>query len=123
MKHIRPFISEICREAGFSKKEIHGLVLAVDEGCTNIMRHSYQGDSHGLITLECQGSQSEIVFVLKDRGLQADKKKIYHRALEEVRPGGLGVFFIQKMMDRVSYERHHGVNILRMKKYGQKSRI
>jgi anti-sigma regulatory factor (Ser/Thr protein kinase) len=39
------------------------------------------------------------------------------RALEEVKPGGLGLHFIQKSMDIVEYKRANGTNRLRLVKY------
>jgi anti-sigma regulatory factor (Ser/Thr protein kinase) len=39
------------------------------------------------------------------------------RALEEVKPGGLGLHFIQKSMDIVEYKRTNGTNRLRLVKY------
>lgn len=123
MRRVRPLVVEVCLESGFSKKETHNIVLAVDEACTNIMKHSYQGDPKGLITLECRGGEKGVEFTLKDRGLPVNKAEIKHRALDKIRPGGLGVFFIKQMMDRVSYQKVRGVNILRMRKYGKKRRV
>lgn len=120
LQYIRLLVKEVCLNFGFSKTQTHGLVLAVDEACANIIKHSYCGCTDGLMTLECRGTKKALEFILKDKGRAVDCRKIQHRPLDEVRPGGLGVFFIQKMMDEVQYRRSGGMNILRMKKYAEK---
>ena len=44
LKDIRSFVRGIAQEGGFGSKDIDGIVLAVDEACSNIMRHAYKGD-------------------------------------------------------------------------------
>jgi anti-sigma regulatory factor (Ser/Thr protein kinase) len=39
------------------------------------------------------------------------------RALEEIRPGGLGLHFIRQSMDIVEYNRVNGTNRLRLVKF------
>ncbi len=119
LQYIRLLVKEVASNFGFSKTQIQGLVLAVDEACANIIRHSYCGCEEGLITLECKEKKKALEFILKDQGRPMDCKKIKHRPLNKVRPGGLGVFFIKKMMDEVEYARSRGMNILRMKKYAE----
>jgi anti-sigma regulatory factor (Ser/Thr protein kinase) len=104
----------------FSKKDTSNLVLAVDEACANILRHNYRGKTDGVIILECRFKKKNLEFVLKDKGFPMDCKKIQHRPLDEVRPGGLGVFFIKKMMDKVAYRRSKAWNIVTMVKYAKK---
>jgi anti-sigma regulatory factor (Ser/Thr protein kinase) len=120
LRHIRKIVREICVLAGYKPKEVDHLVLAVDEACTNIIRHSYKGRTTGSITLECQSDPKKLQFVLRDKGCTVDCEKIRSRCLDEVRPGGLGIFFIQRMMDKVVYGRSRGMNFLRLTKYAKK---
>lgn len=120
MRHIRKIVREICVLAQFRTKEIEHLVLAVDEACTNIIRHSYKGRTNKIIHLECRSDPERLQFILRDEGCAVDCKKIKSRCLDEIRPGGLGVFFIQHAMDKVEYGRSRGMNILRMIKYAKK---
>ena len=41
--------------------------------------------------------------VLVDRGTPADRKKLCGRALDDIRPGGLGMHFIQDGVDVMQY--------------------
>ena len=49
---------------------------------------------------------------------KVDREKIVSRPLDEVRPGGLGVHFINEMMDEVEYDTSPKIGtILRLTKY------
>jgi len=54
--------------------------------------------------------------VLEDRGAAVNPKKMCGRALEDVRPGGLGLHFIRQSMDTVEFSRWNGRNQLRLVK-------
>ena len=55
--------------------------------------------------------------LLCDRGPAIKRDQWCMRRLEEVRPGGLGLHFIQQSMDIVEYKRAKGTNRLRLVKY------
>ncbi len=54
--------------------------------------------------------------MLEDRGVTVNSKKMCGRALEDVRPGGLGLHFIRECMDTVEFSRRNGRNQLRLVK-------
>src|SRR5713226_234198 len=54
--------------------------------------------------------------VLEDHGTAVNRKKLCGRALEDVRPGGLGLHFIRECMDTVEFNRRNGRNQLRLVK-------
>ncbi|MBI1869849.1 MAG: ATP-binding protein [Chlamydiae bacterium] len=117
---VRGMVREVASAFGLSRKGIQNVTLAVDEACTNIMRHGYNGQLNQSISLECKIKKGLLEILLKDKGKAIDLKKMKSRSLEQVRPGGLGLFFIQQMMDEVIFKRSNGMNILRMVKYGKK---
>ena len=55
--------------------------------------------------------------MLVDRGAAADRKKLCGRSLDDVRPGGLGLHFIQNAVDVMQYKRETRKNRLRLVKY------
>ncbi|MBI1884139.1 MAG: ATP-binding protein [Chlamydiae bacterium] len=120
LQHVRAMVRSFCSLVGFSKPQVHAVVLAVDEACTNVIRHSYEGKPRCPIFLECESKNHTVEFLLKDQGPAIDLKKIQHRSLDDVKPGGLGVFFIHKAMDKVEYKREKGFNVLRMLKHAKK---
>jgi sigma-B regulation protein RsbU (phosphoserine phosphatase) len=93
------------------------LVLAVDEACTNIMRHAYCG-CEGSIALRLLRERDMLVFELADEAPPSDPSRMQPRDLGECRPGGLGVAFIDTLMDewRIEPAQNGKGNILRMRK-------
>jgi len=57
----------------------------------------------------------EIVVV--DQGAAVDRKKLCGRSLDDVRPGGLGLHFIQEGVDVMQYTSQAHRNRLRLVKY------
>ena len=39
-----------------------------------------------------------------DKGKPVEKEKVKHRAIDDVKPGGLGTFFIQQIMDSIQFQ-------------------
>jgi anti-sigma regulatory factor (Ser/Thr protein kinase) len=113
MKLVRSTVGQACEMVGFNARDSHAVVLAVDEGCTNIIRHCYRDCSEDYIVIRIRLHKNRIEILLRDFGEQIDVDKLRNcvesrrRELEEqgpVRPGGLGVMLIHSIMDRVQYK-------------------
>jgi len=95
---LRGFLSA----AELGEDEAGRLVLAIDEACTNIIRHAHGGEAKPVrLTMECRAGK--LVFILIDQGGPCDPELIRGRSLREVRPGGLGVHIIREVFDVVDY--------------------
>jgi sigma-B regulation protein RsbU (phosphoserine phosphatase) len=94
------------------------LVLAVDEACTNIIRHAYCGDCDQSITLHLQREHDMLVFELRDDAPVVDPTRLTARDLSECKPGGLGIPFINVLMDdwKLEAAADGRGNVLRMHK-------
>jgi len=104
LKIVRLSVSWLCELAGFSEEDRNSTTLAVDEACSNIIRHAYQGDIHQPIIITCKLLDNGIEITLQDFGRSVREEEIKPRDLDEVRPGGLGVHLIRSVMDVVHYE-------------------
>ncbi|HKV62492.1 MAG TPA: ATP-binding protein [Candidatus Acidoferrum sp.] len=121
---VRNALSELTAKLGFSDPECRAVVLAVDEALTNIIRHAYLGDPersieasfHRIHVPEAGKSADALEIVLEDDGVTANPEKMCGRALEDVKPGGLGLHFIRESMDTVEFGRNNGKNQLRLVK-------
>lgn len=110
---VRSMISAVCNRLGFNNAQTSQVVLAVDEALANVIKHGYAGREDGKIDLYvCPFSVSErgpgIKFVIEDNAKQVDPAVIKSRDLDDVRPGGLGVHIIQRVMDFTKYEKRVG---------------
>ena len=94
------------------------LVLAVDEACTNVIRHAYCGECDQNIHLQLVREHDILVFELRDRAPAVDPTRLTARDLSECKPGGLGIPFINALMDEWKLEpaADGSGNILRMRK-------
>ncbi|PIQ95438.1 MAG: hypothetical protein COV67_14955 [Nitrospinae bacterium CG11_big_fil_rev_8_21_14_0_20_56_8] len=94
------------------------LVLCVDEACSNIIKYSYEGDPNQTIELSFWLKDDQFTVKIRDYGKQCDTSTFKPRCLDDVKPGGLGTYFIHEIMDQVSYctEREQGT-LLTMTKH------
>ncbi len=129
MKRKFEFTSDSCRlaevrsearqflgECGFEECAAELLILALDEACTNIIRHAY-GHECRPVRLQMERLRDRVRFVLRDYGRSCDPQKIRSRALEDIRPGGVGVHIIKQAFDHVAYEpRPRGTRLVLEKK-------
>lgn len=87
------------RGHGIAPALVEQLLLAVDEACTNIIRHAYGEDADGRIALRIFGRGPELEFELDDEAPCVDPDCIRPRAFDPERPGGLGLALIERVMD------------------------
>lgn len=103
LRSVREAVQQAAERCGCTRKFAADLVLAVNEACMNIMQHAYKGNPRGEIVLEIVRVGRELEVRLVDYASPVDSCAIKPRRLEELRPGGLGTFFIQELMDDCEY--------------------
>ena len=104
---VRDFIKAAGDEVGFEKETIGKIVLAVDEACTNIIKHAYKYASDGDIIIIVIFDGSKLAISITDYGLNFDPNVIPVPDIQEYykqrKVGGLGIFLMKKLMDEVKY--------------------
>jgi anti-anti-sigma factor len=109
----------------FHETQSRAIVRSVDEALANVIRHAYQGKNGLPIEITCRRLRGNLngtpvtglEILLEDSGVALDPAKLKGRALEDLRPGGLGLHFIHQSMDEVEFSHKNGKNQLRMVKY------
>jgi len=118
MRGVRARLRSALDDQGVTPELRDGLVLAVDEACTNVIRHAYCGGCDESISLRMTRERDMLAFELRDNAPAVDPGSIKDRDLGECRPGGLGVAFIRMLMD--DWQLQPGSegkgNVLRMRK-------
>jgi len=99
---------------------------AVDEACSNIIEHAYQGEDKGDILCTCQADGERLTVILQDHGRSFDplavKTPDTKAGLKRRQSHGLGLYFIRRWMDEANFEfSPQGVNTLTMVKYKKKT--
>ena len=121
LSEISEFIERAARASGLNEDKTYDVQMAVDEACTNVIKHAYAGRNSGRIEIVCEPRASEFTVTIRDWGRHFDPNKVAKPKtgdpLERRKIGGLGLFFMYKMMDRVkfSFSKDQG-NLLVMSK-------
>ena len=115
---ISEYIIHGAQQAGLDSSSVYAVQLAVDEAATNIIEHAYHLRGGGKIKCVYEIRPDGIQIVLVDYGDSFDPHIIPEPnvkvPLDEIRPRGLGLFFMRKMMDEVTFEFTPEGNILTM---------
>lgn len=113
----RDLVSAVSKRLGFDDQACGQIALAVDEALCNVIRHGYDRRADGRIWLsiwpveEPGGEARGMRIVIEDEARQVDPEKIKGRDLEDVKPGGLGVYIIKQVMNWVRYEQRDKIGM------------
>ena len=122
LEKICTFVTRYARQAGLDEKQVYAVQLAVDEAATNIIEHGYCCTGEGDFTITCQPEVDGLRVILHDHAPPFNPDEIpppnTDAPLEELKPRGIGVFLIRKMMDEVHYQfdAEHGNTLTMLKK-------
>ena len=119
MAQLEGFIDGVAEDFGIAPDVAFQLNLALDEALANSVNYAYDDGVTGVIELEASVRDGAIVFRLIDEGRPFDPTKGGEdvdttSGAEERAIGGLGIFLIKQMMDKVSYSREGNRNVLTM---------
>jgi len=116
LEQISNFIEQAGREADLDEDSICRCQLAVDEACTNIIEHGYQGEDRGNIQIACQPSSGELTIIIRDQARPFDPHLVpqpkLNASVDEMQIGGLGIYFMRQVMDAVEFSYESGSNQL-----------
>ncbi len=115
---IRHAVVDLARRVGFEAAATAEIEMAVDEACSNAVRHA-EGDA---VSIEAVADASGIAVTVHYGGEPFAFERCGAPDLEaylaERQPGGLGVYIIRRFMDEVEYRHRPDCgNELRMRKY------
>ena len=106
LKEVRTFSRYVFDKLNLNKDLKDELVLAIAEAAQNIVKHAFKNSASPtelmVVQISCENNKLQIAFY--DRGTPVDPKKVKHREIDNVKPGGLGTFFIQEIMDAVEFK-------------------
>lgn len=105
---VRGLVWRYVRGAGFSEDRTDEVVLAVDEACTNAMRHAYHHRTEERVWLDLGMDAEWLEIAVRDEGTPAPAEAVQRKELlcpdpDDLRPGGLGVQLIYKVFDEAEF--------------------
>ncbi len=103
LTEIRAAVRKACLRSGCDEETIAAWVLVVNEACMNVIQHAYRFAEGQALRIEVGLADDELVTLICDNGIPARIEDLQPRALDDLRPGGLGVHFIRELTDTMAY--------------------
>ncbi len=108
LEEICDYVTHFAQEAGLNETEVYAVQLAVDEATTNIVEHGYGEECPERIDITCDILNDGLKVVIYDDAAPFTPENVTEPdtniSLDEMKPRGLGIYLIHKMMDEVHYE-------------------
>ncbi|MFC2083773.1 ATP-binding protein [Bacteroidota bacterium] len=107
LSSVRDFTKGATEEIGVDQKSAGKIILAVDEACTNIIKHAYEYSRGGKIHIKIKADNKKFSITIIDDGIHFNPDLVPEPNLmilqKEKRGGGLGMFLMRKLMDEINY--------------------
>ncbi len=117
LEEVIGFVEECADRCGLDAQRKFGLLVAIEEAFVNVCHYAYP-DGAGNVELACGCEGESFMVELADDGIAFDILSLPDpdttAGIMDREIGGLGVHFIRKLTDDVSYRREAGRNILRL---------
>ncbi len=108
LARIDEFVAQGAKLAGLDEDDIYSVRVAVEEACSNIIEHAYGGEGNGDILCTVCPNENGLTITLLDHGRPFDPRCVpppnLHADLKHRKEGGLGLYFMQALMDEVDYQ-------------------
>ena len=133
LAYIRPIVGDLARKIGFDDSEVAKIEMAVDEACSNVVKHAYSPDKEWCwqhcdpeIRLDIRTEGVSLIIEINDHGQRFDfanyRPTDMENDLREMKQGGYGIPIMRHFMDEVQYSSNDRTgNTLRMVKYLKKT--
>jgi serine/threonine-protein kinase RsbW len=114
---IRTRIQEVARALGFSEAAVRDILIAVSEAATNALKYGSPRGAADTIRVLWRVAPDRLILQVRDCGNGFDPQTVPAPVPEELREGGMGVYFIRALMDEVFFQNDGTGTVVRMIKY------
>ena len=105
LKQIRNFAREVLAKDNMFDATKDDVVLALAEAAQNVVKHAYNGKPTGdIMRVEISFKDNQLIIEIYDKGKPVIPENIKPRKIDDIKPGGLGTFFIGQIMDEVIFK-------------------
>jgi anti-sigma regulatory factor (Ser/Thr protein kinase) len=127
VRRVRKAVHRMGADAPFTAEEWQQVKTCVGEAVNNAIIHAYGREAGHEVEVEIRLETDRVVCTVADRGkpvpAEAHEKpslEISPREVEDLPEGGMGLFIIHEVMDRIEYESKEGRNVLIMTKFARR---
>ena len=118
---IRDVTARMANMSGMGEETTDQIKLAVDEACSNVIKHTYKGDTAKRIVVKFRTTDKRFEVKIEDSGPKVDPACMKGRDLNDIKPGGLGIHFIKRVFDLFVFDqRKKNGNRLKLIKHLEK---
>ena len=121
LREVREFSKEVISKSPVLDETKEELVLAIAEAAQTIVKHAYKDnlDTTDKMQIKISFKDNKLEIGFFDKGKPIVEENVKHRSLDDVKPGGLGTYFIKQIMDEVVFKEATGWhnNLVLTKKY------
>ncbi|GAE36904.1 anti-sigma B factor RsbW [Halalkalibacter akibai] len=118
---VRLTVSGIANRIGFSYDDIEDMKIAIAEACTNVVNHAYE--EGGIMNISYYLYEERLEIVVADRGQSFDVGSVRDhlgpidadQPVTDLKEGGLGLFLINTLMDKVEIINESGIVLVMTK--------
>ena len=107
LKEVRTFSREVFEKINLPQEQKDELVLAIAEAAQNIVKHAYKDveETTDAMQIKISLKDGDLEIGFFDKGKPVVPENIQHRKLDDIKPGGLGTFFIKQIMDNAVFKK------------------
>tara|TARA_A100001011_G_scaffold82545_1_gene86015 strand:- start:23126 stop:23539 length:414 start_codon:yes stop_codon:yes gene_type:complete len=107
LKDVRTFSREVFDKINLPQDQKDELILAIAEAAQNIVKHGYKdiGETNDRMEIKISLKDNDLEIGFFDKGKAVIPENIQHRKLDDIKPGGLGTFFIKQIMDAAVFKK------------------
>ena len=106
LREIRNFCRKVFQNNHELENDQEKLILVISEAAQNIIKHAYENkDSSDKMRLQISYNNNELQIDLYDKGKLVIEEDVKPRDLDDIKPGGLGTFFIKQVMDEIIFNK------------------
>jgi serine/threonine-protein kinase RsbW len=108
---VESFIDNAKDKFKISEDMYGNIMVAVTESVNNAILHGNKGDKNKNVHLSLSMNEKEITFIVEDEGTGFDFENLADPTAPEniTKPGGRGIFLMQALCDKVSFEKNGSV--------------
>jgi serine/threonine-protein kinase RsbW len=133
LAYIRTLVADLARKVGFPDDEVAKIEMAVDEACSNVVKHAYNTKNEWCwqhrdpeIRLDVRTENDQLIIEINDHGQRFDfatyRPDNLDDRLRAMQTSGYGLHIMRQLMDEVQFSTNATTgNTLRLVKHLKKA--
>jgi serine/threonine-protein kinase RsbW len=107
-------VADDSRRVRLEAREVDEVQVALQEACTNAIRHAHKGDPTKRFRVEMRRLEHALEILVRDHGAPFDLDAPSPAQADALPEGGYGIRIMRSWMDEVAVTREGGGNVLRL---------